>query len=480
MTADDLLRNDGVTLRDRLRRRGRITYPSAAQRDEVVVHGCGGDFQKDLACSLPVRRREPLRLRSLIAREGRRFHQSAGTLTAAVEATFERIDSGCPLLRVSHQPDTLVGLNTMEPLLTLTELGASVASAAGLLRPALLFLVVDYDVAADERFRRALLPCPEGSEVLALTDPVPKRLRRQIAASIPSVDGSVLTSWEDRLQSSIEGWSQRTKTGMEDMAGPAEALETITMLMDMSRDAAKAARTLTEANSMLMSKLCNEVWGMDAIFLRERSLWPLIADDLNGFLLLSEADEEAAAARIGVWRLCGKCLRRRSASIVASADAPPKAVWSCARCHLNRNCEDLDWSAVEGSGPRQLPRFIPKVGLSDLADLYSYGIAGSASYAGGIQHVVRTRIWGRSCLGEAPPELVVDPREVFAPAGTYEEMRNRLCSPSVWDALQAGKYPAAFYTSLIPGGALPSRRPRMAITTVKRLSSHPAGPISIP
>jgi hypothetical protein len=478
MTTGNMPRDGGATelaARDLLRALGRIEYPQARQSGEVVVHGRRSEFRKELIRSLSTRGSRSDRLRGSIAGEGRKFHREADTLTPGVEAALDRLGRGCPLLRVSHQPNTLAGLNTLEPLLALTEIGHIAAPATGSESPAILFLIVDYDSASDQRFRQALLPSPDGHRVSTLADAVPRGLRRQIAASVPPVGAATLTEWRDLFMKTVTAWAERTSAINLATVDPREAVELGAMLMDLVKDAMNTAPTLTEANATLISKLCNEVWGLDAIFVRERALWPHIADDLNRFLALAAADDQAAEARIGVWRLCGSCAKRRHTRIAGWNGPTPTARWSCDRCGIPVHDEDLDWTAAEKIGPLRLPRFLPKVGLSDLADALSYGFAGSASYAGGVEHVVRSRLWAQPRFGEIPPELVLEPQRVFVAEGDMEMSVATVCeSSAVWDTLQTGKYPAVFYTTLVPHGDIPSRR-----GATSRTRNRKEGPTSL-
>lgn len=468
-----------VAARELLRSLGRIEYPQAMEGGRAVVHGRRSEFREELTHSLPITSSGSTRLLESIVSEGRKFHSEADTLTSEVEAALDRMGRGCPLLRVSHQPNTLAGLNTLEPLLELVEIGQTAARAAMLEAPAILFLIVDYDSASDQRFRQALLPSPDGHRILAFADAVPRSLRRQIAASVPPVDSASLTEWRNLFIKTVKAWVERTNAIDLVTVDSSEAIELSAMLMDLASDTMSTASTLTEANAILISKLCNEIWGLDTIFVRERALWPHIADDLNYFLSFAAKDNQAADARIGVWRLCGSCAKRRQTSVVGWNGPIPTVRWSCHRCGIPDQDEDLDWTDTEKIGPSHLPRFLPKVGLSDLADVLSYGFAGSASYAGGVEHVVRSRLWAQPRFGGIPPELVLEPQQIFV-AETYTATSvAKVCeSSAVWDTLQAGKYPAIFYTTLVPHGDIPShRRAASRIRTGKEgpSSLYPAG-----
>ena len=121
------------------------------------------------------------------------FHQRAGTLTDQVARTISRFASGVPTIRVSHQPNFLPSLNVaLQPTL-LNDLGAHISNA-----PAEIFLLLDYDVASDRRFRHSLFPSlslragyystslgplKDSSSLLMYAEPKPKQESIKLAYS---------------------------------------------------------------------------------------------------------------------------------------------------------------------------------------------------------------------------------------------------------------------------------------------------------
>jgi len=394
-------------------------------------------------------------VRAHLITEARRFHDHAQTLTPGVTKALDDIAGGCQLLRVSHQPNSLTGLNILIPLLMLTR---GTTSSAKVGQPVTVFFIVDYDEARDQRFRTPVLPSPSGQGVLFMESAVRKVDRHRIAAAVPTPRPVVLKSWGDQLLWVVKAWSTQLRRLGLDVPSRRAAVSQTEALVGELHSVMQAEHFLTQANAVLLSRLCNNVWGLDAIFVFERRMWAAVSADLVRFLSLDIPQAERDEIRLGLWRLCLQCHERCPTTVYISGTGDLVADWRCAHCATSEFGEAVTWDASPESDKDRLPTFIPKVGLSDLADISCYGFAGGAGYAGGIEHVVRSRCWARKHSFVAPPELAADPLDVLLPGEDCNSLFNgRRTDMVAWEAFQTAKYPAVFFSALVERGDVPSR-----------------------
>lgn len=89
----------------------------------------------------------------LLASLARSFHRRAGTLTPSVQAHIEDYVLGRRTLRIAHQPNFLPSVNVVGQAAVCNSLSDMLPE-----HPVQIFLMVDYDVNTDRRYRHAMLP----------------------------------------------------------------------------------------------------------------------------------------------------------------------------------------------------------------------------------------------------------------------------------------------------------------------------------
>ncbi len=369
------------------------------------------------------------------------------------------------MLRVSHQPNSLAALNILLPHLVLDEVADDVETRTAS-RPVIIFCMVDYDDAGDTRFRTPVL-CPSPQQLRALPSAVPKALHRTVAAAVPTPATHVIKTWHEATLGAVELWAAWLRRAGIPVNSHKDVMAVALEYLKQLSSCMSSASSLVEANAYSIAWLLTHMWHLDVLFVYERSLWAHVGEDLTRLVDLAISTDTSREYRIGVWVLC-ECCSKRCDGVVKRAHMGMSVTWRCSTCDHHPRRDYLDWSANASVGG-ELPRFVPKVGLSDLADISLYGFDGAAGYAGGIQHVLRSRRWPSICLQQSqfalPAELAADPLYALTSRSSAETLVEAHGGDlQIMDTVQKARLPAVFYAALVPGGDVAGRRRQLQNT----------------
>ena len=129
-------------------------------------------------------------------------HETSDSLTPTVRSALNRLQSGAPILSVSHEPNTLLSHNIAIQAHTLASYGTSFNPKGH--RPVVLFICIDYDVAQDSRFRTAYVPGASGKTSSQLVGAVPRKFQQMMSAAVPPPQPEVPRRWDAAIRTSLE------------------------------------------------------------------------------------------------------------------------------------------------------------------------------------------------------------------------------------------------------------------------------------
>ena len=216
----------------------------------------------------------------------------------------------------------------------------------------------------------------------------------------------------------------------------------------MSR-AYKEGLSLSASNIALISRLRNVIAEEDVLFVSACDLLKRL-----GGTLQSRRSELARALGGGIpqdlrshlWRLCPQCgCRARCEAGVGDEEIK----WTCKECGTVGR-ESLDFTSQTCIGGAVFPTFLPKVTLCNSLDLEIYRFQGTSIYAGGIDHMVRSRAAFLATGGWLPPLLCWEPSQLLAKKESREErLILQGLGPGQTDLLQRGRCPQLLHYALM-------------------------------
>lgn len=373
------------------------------------------------------------------------FHLRAGTLTDAVRRQINAYRAELPTIRVAHQPNFLPAWNIVAQTALCDAVARSFSKNA-----CQVFVLVDYDVNTDRRYRHALFPSisahngfrslsapplHHSDEALMFADTKP-------AASF-AMDTVKIVNAIARQDLGVIRHGFNDHSINRYMLGCGE--ETFARHFN---EAFQRGRNLADANAIFLSRIVNIVLGLPTTFLPGHKLLSLLVPQLEYFWAESgnlahatmKAADQLKKARLTVsrslvgdshtapfWLLCAKCDSRlplRWAKV--GQTAVPDVCRLCGNCSGQVRLEDLP-DLLQNP---DRPTLIPRVMLDDLLDGVAWQHIAGCSYRGGLEHHAFSALVARNMKLRPLPEFFSQRRQAESLAG--------LVPSSYLDALEVG------------------------------------------
>lgn len=341
-----------------------------------------------------------LRNRMMMKSIVEQFHNEADNLTSHVHDSIQLLDDPTTKVVVStHQPNLFAYGGVFKKIVLLENLrNASLKLDRG--KVVNLFVIVDHDFLDESWIRVAQLPSMNHSSgIMELRIPVADSKRWQLVCNTPLPSKNIVNYWKHQIKSWIR---QSTKSDRFKRNEANANLEEF--WQDIVETSYARARSYSDLNSFIISRIVNRTWGYGTIFVRLSQLSPVFE---NGFTFLISNHNLYSQALRGIetrlmsrgidtgissssyenapiWIHC-KCGSKASVK-VASHEHSLCLAGSCRSCkkylELNLgNRDDLDLSKVVTQlSPRAIP--IPLLLSRDL------GISCYGTGTGGLGYLV--------------------------------------------------------------------------------------------
>lgn len=410
----------------------------------------------------------------LLVAMAEQFHQRTETNTPRVQAALARLRAGAKIIRIFHQPDTLMGLN-IAGLLDLADRASEVLAGGTGQRPVAVFILLDYDVAGDQRFRAPYLPGRLHFGLTHLSGAVPTKARRRIACATPPPSVAQVDSWMHLFNEAAMSWADLLRRAGEPILTPSEIQDRLSAVAKAIAHAYRSMPSLTLANAAAASWMANIAWGLDTVFVPSSWLLGHSHGDMINILRNGMDWSERATQGInqaltslggaplakqidlhtrGVWRVCPQCLNRIPMRVVPESDRTIGS-WLCQSCHES-GLEIIDEHAIISTPLGEVPRIVPAVFVCDLLESISYGLDIGVNYAGGVEHALWSQVAAVTHGLPLSFQYFWDPNDLIEKRivqAAIQSMRRHAHSQDeqeqvLSDSFQRGRFPALFFWAL--------------------------------
>jgi hypothetical protein len=367
------------------------------------------------------------------------FHTKAGTAMPWVGENIRRLAAGAPRIRVAHQANLFPSLGVVAQFILLDSLAQELVTQWGIV-PAQMFVIVDYDVAGDSRFRVAHIPdVQRAGGSLSLSDVVPKDAFQKPMWAIPKPPVETVKKWVNQIYSLIDNDLTMLKKINITEREPGTIRGNFKSVEQLVWTAFERASTLLEFNAFALSHIVNVHWKMPVAFIFGRGLQPL----MNGAYeeLIATWPTLSNLARDGVeffnrngvslscsgasyepkllpfWISCntysdGQYCSQRVPLYAADQDYHLAAYAKCQRCHTQY---EFDLGTSAGINLESLSRFVisPRILLDNFLDVVALGICGGSGYLGQAEHMLLANYVATKMNWEMPPHCLWRPRGLY-------------------------------------------------------------------
>jgi hypothetical protein len=206
------------------------------------------------------------------------FHKKAGTLTSKVNSQLELINEKNIKIIVSiHQPNLFAFSGVFKKIVLSGILAEHVGNSEGY--PVPLFLIVDHDFMDDSWVHVAKLPSIRNSSgILDIRYPVNEYKRWKLICNTEPPTHSLVKYWENQ----IYGWIRNNRS--LSISQRKKLSKNLEQFWNIVEESLSTSNNYSDFNSIIMSKLINEVWNHKTLFVNLSELYHAFNQGYN-FLL---------------------------------------------------------------------------------------------------------------------------------------------------------------------------------------------------
>ena len=210
------------------------------------------------------------------------FHQKSGTLTSKVKSQIKSIENEkLKIIVAIHQPNLFAFSGVFKKVVLLETLSNHLEKPED--APLPLFLVIDHDFMDDSWVHVAKLPSMKNSSgILDIRYPMNDVKRWKIICKTDPLTHSLVSYWENQVYSWIKNDKSLSKENRKRLYNNLEKFWQIV------EESLSNSKNYSEFNSHLMSKMINNVWDYETLFVNLSDLSSVFRNDYN--FLLSNND----------------------------------------------------------------------------------------------------------------------------------------------------------------------------------------------
>jgi uncharacterized protein Usg len=358
-----------------------------------------------------------------LAKAATEFHRQARTLTTELEEECKFIREDSPIIRLAHQPNIFpyLGVSAQFFLMNVT---ANIVKKRYKKHIVQIYLVVDYDIADESRFRTAYYPDASRKRGLFnLSNRIPPGYLNKPMYKIPKPAEDQVESWLALVKSSVSKELTYLRRNQLDEKKYNALFANLREVEEYVWQAYGRADSFADFNSFFLSELVNSCFSLPVLFVRGSQIHKWFAKTWR-FLLenLRKIDD---AERFAIERIRSAGIRMKH-----SKDPAMFPFWYfCDVCdervrlrhdtnqEVRGRCSGCDREfAFNLTNPSNLlshsSRLAPTVLLDDISDIVGLSASGGVSYIGGAEHILISNIMAKEIGLRVFPQAVWRPKMI--------------------------------------------------------------------
>lgn len=217
-----------------------------------------------------------------LATQSFEFHSQAGTLTNGVRDRIDLLkDRSAEIIVSIHQPNLFAYSGVFKKIVLLQTIKTLLERPITNKKIINLFLIIDHDFMGELWTRVAQLPSiRHSSGMLELRMPVKNSKRWQMLHKMPPPGTSTVDQWKKQLILWIRNCSSMLSSSKTQKT---HLLSNLEQMWEEVESCRMNARSYSDFNSFLISRVVNKIWNYDTIFTRISNISPVFE---NGFKYL--------------------------------------------------------------------------------------------------------------------------------------------------------------------------------------------------
>jgi hypothetical protein len=306
----------------------------------------------------------------------RQFHSRGQTLSTEVENALTRLlDPSSHIFVSVHQPNLFPYSGVFRKIVLAQTLKDRLQGTQQENKIINLFVVIDHDFMDETWMHRAQLPSSGNSGgILEIRYPVRSSERWQMAFKNPVPSSGILYQWKEQIQAWIKKSSSKSRRS--------HLLKNFGDFWQYVEESQRSARSFADFSSFIMSKLVNDEWNYDTLFVKLSDISHVLKQGfiflLNNFKTYSSALREAESVlrynkindtgvspnvylRSPLWIHC-TCGSKGSSVIQAHSNHSACLVGKCVSCKKDLSISlgnQTELAIREDDLPNLSPRAIP-------------------------------------------------------------------------------------------------------------------------
>jgi hypothetical protein len=358
-----------------------------------------------------------------LAKAATEFHKQAGTLTNELKEECEFIREDSPRIRLAHQPNIFpyLGVSAQFFLMNVT---ASIIQQRYKNHVVQIYLIVDYDVADESRFRTVHYPDASRKKgMFNLSYAIPSMYLNKPMYKIPKPTKDQVESWLALVRSSISKELAYLRRNHLDEKKYNTVFGNLQEIEKYVWQAYARADSFADFNSFFLSKLVNSCFSLPVLFIRGNQMhkwftktWQFLLDNLHK---IDDAERFAIerirsagistkhrkdVATFPFWYLCEVCDER----VRLRYDTTQEVQGVCSACG-----REFKFNLSNPSNLLSSPsRLAPTVLLDDISDIVGLKASGGVSYIGGAEHILISNIMAKEIGLKVFPQAVWRPKMI--------------------------------------------------------------------
>ena len=202
-----------------------------------------------------------------------KFHNDANTMTPSVRKNIDLLNYPVTQILVSiHQPNLFAYGGVFKKIILLQTIKSVIEKTDPEKKFINLFLIVDHDFMDDLRIRLAQLPSIRHSEgILELRMPVSNSDRWRLVCNMPIPRRTIVDYWRRQVYS----WIRNSSSKYPSKSDKSDFIKNLEEFWQEVEGSHSSAKSYSDFNAFLISRLLNLMWGYDTLFVRLSDLSPV-------------------------------------------------------------------------------------------------------------------------------------------------------------------------------------------------------------